>query len=285
MLLDKKTCIVTGANSGLGKALCLKLASNNARVIMLCRNEKRGEEGRKDIIKKTNNENVHLMLIDLSSLSSIKNFSRSFKSKYNKVDVLINNAGMYIPKKEYTEEKLEKIFTTNYIGPFLLTLLLIPQLKKAKKAKIINITCEEHAEGRININDLHGEKKFTDWQAYTNSKLANIFFTFELAERLRNTDITINAVAPGIMKTNFGKRALWIKLLYFFFGCFMRKPSTSAEEIVSILKDPSYDKISGRYFQNNTITCASKNAYNPSLQKDLWDVTLKLVKLDKCFKL
>lgn len=279
MLLNKKTCVVTGANSGLGKELCLKLASNDARVIMLCRNEKRGEEARKDIIKKTSNENVHLMLIDLSSLSSIRNFSRLFKNKCDSVDVLINNAAIYIPKKEYTEENYEKIFTTNYLGPFLLTMLLINQLKNAKKAKIINITCEEHAEGRIRINDLHGEKNFSGWQAYTNSKLANILFTFKLAERLKNTNITVNTVAPGIMKTNFGKGALWMKLLYFFFGCFMKNPSTSAEEIVSILKDPSYDKISGRYFQNNTITRASKNAYNISLQKDLWNLTQDLLRV------
>src|SRR5947209_8315404 len=219
--MQGKICMVTGANSGIGKATALALAHMGATVVMVCRDRARGEEARSEITTKSRNNAVDLLLADLSSQQSIRHLVEDFEQRYTHLHVLINNAGASFPGRRETVDGLEMTFAVNYLAPFLLTNLLLDILKASAPARIVNVSSNSHAAGYIQLDDLQSEH-YKSMRVYGQAKLALVLFTYELARRLQGTGVTANCLHPGFVATNFAQRDLWpiartaAKLVLFF---------------------------------------------------------------------
>ncbi|XP_039303241.1 retinol dehydrogenase 13 isoform X2 [Solenopsis invicta] len=284
-LIDK-VVIVTGANSGIGKQTALELAKRNAKVIMACRDMGKCETVRRDIVLDTKNKYVYCRKCDLASQESIRKFVAQFKKEYNKLHILINNAGVMRCPKSYTEEGIEMQLGVNHMGHFLLTNLLLDVLKESTPSRIINLTSAAHRRGQINMQDLNWENDYDAGRAYGQSKLAIILFTRELASRLKGTDVTVNAVHPGIVDTNI-TRHMSVYNNFFtriflkpFAWPFIRAPLQGAQTVLYAALDPSLTNVSGCYFDNCKTKEVSEEAKNDQLAKWLWKVSEKWTKLN-----
>jgi len=197
MAMKDKVVMITGANSGIGKAASLALAKMGANVVMVTRNKEKGEAARAEIIKKSQNNSVDLLMADLSSLESVRKLAAEFEKKYSKLHVLVNNAGLFNQRRKVTTDGYENTFATNYLAPFLLTNLQLPTLEASAPSRIINVSSVGHYNGHVNFDDLNLEKDYGGWKAYGQSKLALVLFTHELAKKLQGTGVTVNACPPG----------------------------------------------------------------------------------------
>lgn len=196
-----KVVIITGANSGIGKETAIEMAERGATVIMACRNREKSEKARNYIIQKSGNANVHLMELDLASFKSIRKFVQEFLQTDYRLDILINNAGVMGLNRMLTEDGIEMHMGVNYMGHFLLTLLLLERLKESKPSRIVNVSSLGHKW--LNFSkDLNSEKFYNRFHAYIQSKLANVMFTKELAIKLRNSGVTVNSLHPGVIYTD-----------------------------------------------------------------------------------
>src|SRR6266576_2877007 len=205
--MQGKICMVTGANSGIGKATALALAQMGATVVMVCRDRARGEEAKSEITTKSRNNAVDLLQADLSSQQSIRQLVENFQHHYTHLHVLINNAGAgaaFTGRRE-TVDGLEMTFAVNYLAPFLLTNLLLDVLKASAPARIVNVSSDSHRSGSIQMDDLQAEKHYRPMRTYPQSKLAVVLFTYELARRLQGTGVTANCLHPGFVATNFAQ--------------------------------------------------------------------------------
>src|ERR1700690_386777 len=205
--MQGKICLVTGANSGLGYQTALALAKMGAQVVMVCRNRAKGEAAQADIKAKSGNSAVDLLIADLSVQKSIRELAQTINAKYNRLHVLVNNAGLGFGKRGVTADGYEQTFALNQLGYFLFTALLLDLLKASAPARIVNVASEAETMGELNFGDLMGEKRYGGLRAYGVSKRANIIFTYELAQRLAGTGVTANCVHPGGVRTNFGASA------------------------------------------------------------------------------
>lgn len=279
--MKNKLVLITGANSGIGKATAIKLATLGANVVMLCRNKEKGETARQDIIQTSGNKNIALILIDLADLSSVRKAAEEIKAKYNHIDVLINNAGGYFAERKTSKDGYECTFAMNHLGHFLLTNLLLNELKVAVNARIINLGAVIHKQGHINFDDLMTEKNYKGFGAYSNAKLANILFTKELTRRLQDTDITVNTLHPGMVRTNFTADASrLIKFLMTLLGRFLKSPEKGADTSVYLASSKDVAGISGKYFVNRKEKKSSPESYSEEVAKKLWDVSCELTGLD-----
>src|SRR2546428_2906865 len=204
--MKDKVVMVTGANSGIGKAASLALAKMGATIVMVARNKERGEAARSEIIRESQNNSVDLLLADLASLESVRQLATEFQKKYSKLHVLINNAGLFNQRRHVTTDGYENTLATNYLAPFLLTNLQLDLLKTSAPSRIINVSSVGHYNGHINFDDLNLEKEYGGWKAYGQSKLALVLFTHELAKKLKGTGVTVNSVHPGTVATNIWTR-------------------------------------------------------------------------------
>jgi NAD(P)-dependent dehydrogenase (short-subunit alcohol dehydrogenase family) len=272
----EKIVLITGANSGVGRALALQSASKGSTVVMLCRNKDRGERAKEEIIQVSDNESVHLIISDMSSLDSIKTASEEFKSKFKNLHVLVNNAGISLPERELTLDGYEKVFATNHLAYFYFTSLLLDVLKSSAPSRIINVASNAHSE--IDLSDLMSEKHYHYFKTYKRSKMANILFTYELAERLKGTNVTVNAVHPGVVKTNIydtvhGFPGLIIGLMKPFF----MSPDKSAEYIIPLMYEDEFNNVTGKYFFKTKVTLTKKGSYDIDSRKRLWDISQDLI--------
>jgi NAD(P)-dependent dehydrogenase (short-subunit alcohol dehydrogenase family) len=176
--MDRKICIVTGSNSGIGKQTAMALADNGAHVVMIVRSEERGEEARQEIIRETGNESIDMLLADLSSMEQIRNVTAQFKEKYDRLDVLINNAGAIFWKRKETDEGFEMTFALNHLAPFLLTYELIDVLLDSEPSRIVNVSSGAHTRGEIDFDDLQSKEDYGALGAYSSAKLMTIAFTY-----------------------------------------------------------------------------------------------------------
>lgn len=202
--MSAKVILVTGANSGIGKAAAEGLAAQGAHVVMLCRGAERGEEARADIVQRTGNKSVELMVADLASQASIRQFARDFTQRHPQLDVLINNAGVNTSEQSYTAEGIDLIFGVNHVAHFLLTQLLMDTLRASGSARIINVA-SMWARETLEWEHLHHVREYDHLRAYGFSKLSNLLFTAELARRLQGSGITVNACHPGAVRSNLGR--------------------------------------------------------------------------------
>ncbi len=278
--MNGKICLITGANSGIGKVTALELAKLGAKVVMFCRNSKRGEDALAEIKQKSGNASVDLMIADLASLDSVRRFAADFKAKYNKLHVLINNAGIHYPERKLTIDGYEAMFAVNHLGHFLLTLLLLDMIKASAPARIINVSSEAHVFSKIDFDDLNLDKKFNEFQAYGRSKLANIYFTYELAERLAGTGVTVNCLHPGMVKTNFQRYSKMVQdAIKKAPPGLLISPEEGAKTTIYLATSTEVENVTGRYFENLKAKKSSRRSYEREIQKKLWEISEKLTGL------
>ncbi|QQS34943.1 MAG: SDR family oxidoreductase [Ignavibacteriales bacterium] len=280
--MKNKICIVTGANTGIGKATAAGLASLGAEVIMICRNKEKGEEAKRQIIKQTKNELVHLLVADLSSMNEIKKLSEEIHNKFSKIDVLINNAGIILHQRQVTVDGYEYQFAANYLSNVLLIHLLMDLLLKASPSRIINVSSGAHRGVGINFNDLHSEKDYQYLRVYSMTKLSQILFTYKLAKELNGTGITVNALSPGVVATNLlsdfqGKP----RALGFIHKLKNDNPEKGAETPLYLATSDEVKNISGKYFANKKVEETSMSSYDQNTTDRLWNESLKLCGITK----
>ena len=275
--MKNKIVLITGATSGIGKETALGLAKLGATIVFTTRDNLKGEKTKKELITTTNNKNIHMLKCDLASFESIRNCCKEFKSKYDKLHVLINNAGVWDFKRRESKDGIENIFATNYLAPFLMTNLLLDILKKSSPSHIINVTSGMHY-GTINFDDIEFKQKFSGAKAYRQSKLGLILFTRLLAKRLEGTGVTVNCVHPGMNKTDLGRDAGgFFQMIFKLMG---KNPEIGAETSIYLASSPDVENITGEYFAKEKIKRSSKESYDMDLAKKLWDVSEKYLKND-----
>ncbi len=272
--------MVTGANSGIGKATALALAQMGATVVMVCRDRGRGEEAKSEIITKSRNNAVDLLQADLSSQQSIRQLVENFQHHYTQLHVLVNNAGATFPGRRETVDGLEMTLAVNYLAPFLLTNLLLDVLKASSPARIVNVSSNSHEAGYIQMDDLQAEH-YRPMRVYGQSKLAVVLFTYELARRLEGTGVTVNCLHPGFVATHFGQRDVGpaFRLLVKLIGSFGTSPEKGAKTSLYLASSPDVEGITGKYFVKSIPRRSAAISYDESLQRQLWEQSVKLVNL------
>ena len=280
--MQGKVCVVTGANSGIGKATAMGLAQMGATVVMVCRDQAKGEEAQNEIKEKSGNDAVDLMLADLSSQASIRQLAENFQQHYQQLHVLINNAGGVNLNRRETVDGLEMTFAVNYLAPFLLTNLLLEKLKASAPARIVNVRSESHQSGYIKMDDLELEKGYRLMRAYGQSKLALVLFTYELARRLQGTGVTANCLHPGFVATNIGQNGVGsvgrsiVKLIFSRLGI---SPEEGAKTSIYLASSPEIEGVTGKYFVKSIPVRSAPISYDETLQRQLWEESAKLVNL------
>ncbi|XP_011151631.1 retinol dehydrogenase 13 isoform X2 [Harpegnathos saltator] len=283
--LDDKIVIITGANTGIGFDTAREMAKRNAKVIMACRDMKKCES-RRNIVLDTRNKYVYCRRCDLSSQESITKFVERFRKEHDKLHILINNAGVMRCPKSYTKEGIEMQLGVNHMGHFLLTNLLLDVLKKSAPSRIVNLSSAAHYAGQINMKDLNSDLAYEPNKAYSQSKLANVLFTKELANKLEGTGVNVYAVHPGIVDTEIIRHMSVLNnfftryLLKPFAWPFIKAPVQAAQLILYTALDPSIADASGSYIDNFKIKEASKNGRDKDLAKWLWKVSESWTKLN-----
>lgn len=278
--MQGKVCLVTGSSSGMGLVTARELASMGAIVVMLCRNRAKGESVQAQIKTASGNPQVDLIVADLSELSEVQRAANELKQRYTRLHVLINNAGGMNAGRRVTFEGLEATFVTNYLAPFLLTQLLLDVLQVSAPARIINVSAPAHKIGKIDFADLQSKHRYNALKAYAQAKLAQIFFAYELAERLAVTGITVNALDPGHVITNFnastqGLMHLIAGVIYFFDGI---SPEKGAQTILYLATSPEVEGVSGKYFLKCKPIPSSRRSYDVAVRQHLWNVSEALIK-------
>jgi NAD(P)-dependent dehydrogenase (short-subunit alcohol dehydrogenase family) len=279
--MQGKICLITGANSGIGKATALGLAQMGATVVMICRDRARGEEAQREIKTKSGNEAIDLLIADLSSQQSIRQLAHTFRQRYPQLHVLINNAGAGFTQRQESVDGVEMTFAVNYLAPFLLTNLLLDVLKNSAPARIITVDSDNHRFVRLDMQDLQLQHRYGFLRAYGRSKLALLLFTYELARQLQGTGITVNALEPGPTSTGFGQRGAspGARLLLKLASSLFRSPEQGAQTSLYLASSPAVETITGKYFVKSAQKRSSGLSYNESLQHQLWEESTRLVKL------
>lgn len=276
--LKSKTILITGATSGIGKETAIGLAELGATIVFTARDKQKAKSTKKEIIEKTGNKNIDHIECDLSSFASIRNFCKEYKSRYKKLHILINNAGVWNFKRKQSIDGIENTFHVNYLAPFLMTNLLLDTIKKSAPARIINVSSGLH-RGTINFDDIEFKKSFSSMKAYSQSKLALILFTRHLAKKLEGTKVTVNSVHPGFIATDLGRDAGQITNK--FFRLFGKSPKKGAETSIYLASSPEVETVTGEYFVNKKMTQSSKKSYDMDLAKRLWSVSKKYTGINK----
>ncbi|KAF5273108.1 hypothetical protein FQA39_LY07598 [Lamprigera yunnana] len=286
VVLDGKVMIVTGANTGIGKETAWELARRGAKVYLACRDMKKCEEARQEIVLDTKNKYVYCRPCNLASLKSIREFVDIFNNEQQHLHVLINNAGvMRTPKDSKTKEGFEMQLGVNHLGHFLLTNLLLEKLKGSSPSRIVNVSSVAHNKGKINKEDLNSDKNYDSAAAYAQSKLANILFTRELSEKLKGSQVDVNAVHPGIVDTeiirHMGFFSSWFATILIkpFVWPFLKSPRQGAQTVIYAAIDPYLAGFTGKYFSNYEETKVSPEAEDDKTAKWLWAVSEKWTRL------
>ena len=274
--LRAKVVMVTGANAGMGKEISLALAGSGANLVMVSRDRDRGEAARADVEQKTGNKAVELLIADLSSQRSIRSLVKEFETRHYRLDVLINNAGVSLPRRRETVDGLETVFATNHLGPFLLTNLLLPALTAGAPSRIVTVSSGAQAMGRIDFDDLQSVRSYNEIRVYNQTKLANILFTYELARRLAGTGVTANAVEPGFVKTN-----LKVPFPFSIFSFMRGSAVEGAQPSVFLATSPDVEGVSGNFLSHKGVAIrSSKLSYDEGAARRLWQVSTELTYLD-----
>ncbi|KAG8011423.1 Retinol dehydrogenase 14 [Nibea albiflora] len=280
-----KTVIVTGANSGIGKALAGELLKLQARVVMACRDQSSAEEAAKDIKERAGPEQGEVVIkqLDLASLSSVRRFCEEIHQEESKIDVLINNAGIYQCPYMKTEDGFEMQFGVNHLGHFLLTHLLLDRLKASAPSRIVVVSSKLYKYGQINFDDLNSESNYNKSFCYSQSKLANLLFTHELARQLDGTGVTVNALTPGIVRTRLGRHVqipfLAKPLFYLGSLLFFKSPLEGAQTPLYLACSPEAEGVTGKCFANCEEEELLAKATDDQAAKKLWDVSRRMVGL------
>lgn len=279
--MQNNVCLLTGANSGIGRVTAQALAEQGATLLMVCRNKQKGEQTLEEIRSRSKNDDLHLFIGDLSSQAEIHRLATEITGRFPRLDVLLNNAGGINSELTLTTDGLETTFAVNHLAYFLLTNLLLPSLLKAPAPRIVNVSSQAHQIGKIHFDDLGLEKNYNAMKAYAQSKLANILFTYELARRLSTENISVNTLHPGSVNTGFGKNLQGIAGIFFrSFGFLMRTPEKGAETLIWLATAPELRGVSGKYFCDKKVIRSSTISHDERIAKQLWDVSARLTGIE-----
>lgn len=277
--MQGKTVLITGATAGIGKETARALQQRGAHVVIVGRNPQKTADVVSEI--KTQNPSggeVDGMVADLSSLAEIRRLAEEFKQKYDRLDVLVNNAGAYFNQRKLSVDGYEMTFALNHLGYFYLTHLLLDLIKSSSPARIVNVSSGAHAMGKINFDNLNSKGLYLGWTEYGTSKLMNILFTRELCRQLEGTHVTANALHPGFVATNFGHNGNGIgKWIIQLTQRNALTPEQGAQTSIYLASSPEVTGVSGAYFYDRRIVQPSKSAQDDEVARRLWDVSLDLV--------
>jgi NAD(P)-dependent dehydrogenase (short-subunit alcohol dehydrogenase family) len=274
--MDGKVVVVTGGNTGIGKATALGLARQGASVVLACRDVAKGEAARVEIAGSVPGADVRVRALDLGKLASVRDFVDSVSRELPRLDVLVNNAGAWPRTRQTTADGLELTFGTNHVGHFVLTNGLLPLLRESAPARIVNISSVLHYRGVMDWDDLQFDRKpYSGTAAYNQSKLANVLFTQALARRLEGTGVVVNAVHPGVVHTELARD--FPRLLTAIFHLFTLTPEQGARTSLHVATAPETATMTGKYFEKSRAKTPAKAARDVEAQERLWAVTEQLV--------
>ncbi|XP_070825996.1 dehydrogenase/reductase SDR family member 13-like [Chaetodon trifascialis] len=281
-MLHGKTVIVTGSNTGIGKTTAIDVAKRGARVILACRSKQRGEAALKEVVRESGSNQVVFMQLDLGSLKSVRSFAETFLKSEPRLDILINNAGLFLQGR--TEDGLGMMFGVNHIGHFLLTNLLLDRLKECEPSRVVNVSSLAHHFGKIDFDCLNTQKALgvgTTYmevlQTYSDSKLCNVLFTHELAKRLQGTKVTCYTLHPGCIKTELTRNTPTMQMLLKPLTAFFFKNAVQgAQCTLHCALQEGLEPLSGRYFSNCTVKELSAKAKDDAAAKKLWEFSERL---------
>ncbi|MDR3625213.1 MAG: SDR family oxidoreductase [Ignavibacteriaceae bacterium] len=266
-----KTILISGSTDGIGKQTAFELADMGATILVHGRDLTKGRNTVKELTEKTGNKKIFLHIADFSSQHQIRRMAREINDKYERLDVLINNAAVFMKSRELTEDNIEMTFAVNHLAPFLLTFLLVELLKKSAPSRIINISSASHLRGKLDFGNLQGEKKYDGYDSYSISKLGNLLFTYELAERLKDTGVTVNALHPGVIAT---------KILSTAFNLNGDNLIEGASTPVYMASSDDLNNVTGKYFVKKEEAASSGLSNDKELQKKFWELSEKLCSID-----
>jgi NAD(P)-dependent dehydrogenase (short-subunit alcohol dehydrogenase family) len=270
--MQGKTVLVTGANQGIGKATALALAYQGARVVLLARNAEKGRAAVADIRAATGSKDVELIVADLASLEQVRRAAAEFKARFDRLHVLINNAGVVVPTRRETVDGVEETFAINHLAPFLLTRELLDVLRASAPARVVNVSSASHRRARMQWTDLQFSRHaYSPWRAYAQSKLANVLFTYELSRRLDPKEVTANVLHPGVIASGFGltyggPTAFFVRLAHPFFASTEEGARTS----VYLASSPDVAGVTGKYYAKCAPVRSTSRSYCEASQKKLW---------------
>jgi NAD(P)-dependent dehydrogenase (short-subunit alcohol dehydrogenase family) len=281
--LQDKNALVTGANSGLGKAVARALAARGATVLMAVRDRGRGEAARAEIEAATGNSNLHLLVADLASQAQVRRLAAEAREKCPVLHLLVNNAGTAHPVRRLSEDGIECTLAVNHLAPFLLTNLLLDQLRAAAPARIVNVGTRINYS--MELGDLNWDgRAYRMMHAYAQSKLGMLHFTRELGRRLKGSGVTVNCVFPGVFNSNLGgtdgAQGVFWKSVSLLLGWALTQPDKAAERVMYLLTSPEVAEVTGEYFGDRRIISAPAQADDPAANARLWEISARLTNLD-----
>ena len=283
--MDKKVFVVTGASQGIGFETARQLAAQGSKVLILTRTKEKGEHAKENILRHHQDADVEVYPAEMSLQKDIRNAASLILERHTKIDGLINNVGTWMSHHKLTEEGIETVFATNHLSYFLMTHLLYPALRKAEHARVVNVASKAHSYGKINIEDPGYSKNYHGLKSNGQSKLANIYFTFELDARKPDKNISVYAVSPGLVKTDIGlKHTNWLHTVAWKFR--RRKgqsPSEGASTSIYCATEPSIQDISGKYWHEKKVKAVFKSALEPELGRKLWDLSMRMCGVEEYF--
>lgn len=279
LVLEGKVAIVTGSNTGIGKETARELARRGATVIMACRDVDKAHAARREIMDSLKGGDLIVMKLDLGSIASIHAFVDDFQGMHTRLDLLVNNAGLWTGERTVTADGFETTFGVNHLGTFLLTHELLPLLRASAPSRIVVLSSDLHARGKLDLDDLQYEhRKFASTAAYAQSKLANVLFTKALARRLEGTNVTVNAVHPGVVATELIRH--YPKFMIKFFHLFLMSPAEGAACSLYVATSDEIEGQSGLYFVKSRSKTPAPAALDVVAQEKLWEESERLLGLE-----
>jgi len=278
--MKDKICLITGATSGIGLATAFALAQMGATVILAGRSEERCQKAVARIKSETGNQNVDYLLADLSVQAQVRALAAEFKSRYERLDVLVNNAGAIFFFRQVSADGIEMNFAVNHLAYFLLTNLLLDTIKASTPARVVNVASNSHYGKRLDFANLELRRGYNPGKAYGRSKLANLYFTYELARRLEGTGVTVNAMHPGFVRTNMAANNGWLVRLFLpLVHLNSLTPEEGARTAVYLASSPDVEGINGKYFVREREVASDPVSYDESVARRLWEVSEEMTKL------
>ncbi len=272
-----KVCLITGGTDGIGRVTAEALAQAGANLTIVARNPQKTAAVVKEIQEKTGNQEVAYLLGDLSVQSEVRRVAEEFRQQHDQLHVLINNAGAMFINHQVSRDGIEMTFALNHLAYFLLTNLLLDLLISSAPARIINVSSGAHIGGKISFEDLRNPSSYSGWRAYSQSKLANILFTYELARRLQGTGVSVNTLHPGFVATNFGRsNGGFFDPLFRLAQVFAISPEKGAQTSIYLATSTEVEGITGKYFSKQKPVASSNASYNEETARKLWDASLEL---------
>lgn len=271
--LDGKTCVITGATSGVGYQSARQLAKAGARLVLLCRNPEKARKVQNELRSEFKAE-ADIFIADMRILAEVGRAAKQISEKYPKIDILVNNAGVFNKRRRLTPDGNEEIFGVIHLAAFVLTTALLPNLKAAAPARIIEVNSEAHRFGGLKMNDLDWSRRFyIPLQAYGAAKIAQLLTGLELAERLRSSGVSVFIMHPGAVRTNIGMNNNFLYRFYnrYVLGLFLRDPAVSGEAVRYLAAAPELAGVTGKYFNRTIEENPASYVLNQRLQREIWD--------------